>query len=163
MGFTRFSALRAVGSQHLSLEMPDININSVRNILKALEENWFKSDNEVANKCAHLLKSALSEEIEVPHHSKCTPPSGLCMEAKDREDQGLMQTLYMSWNGLGWTIAPQFKLATNNRIKEARLIGPYVGTNKKQFNRCQDILRPPTHSGCVKVFAIGRLPYPISI
>jgi len=47
------------------------------------------------------------------------------MEAKDREDQGLMQTLYMSWNGLGWTIAPQFKLATNNRIKEARLIGPY--------------------------------------
>ena len=110
-GFTRFSALRAVGSQHLSLEMPDININSVRNILKALEENWFKSDNEVANKCAHLLKSALrykqapnldllkgllagkahfylsSEEIEVPHHSKCTPPSGLCMEAKDREDQ----------------------------------------------------------------------------
>ena len=92
--------------------MPDININSVRNILKALEENWFKSDNEVANKCAHLLKSALrykqapnvdlllrdywqvklsfiffSEEIEVPHHSKCTPPSGLCMEAKDREDQ----------------------------------------------------------------------------
>jgi len=108
-------------------EMPDININSVRNILKALEENWFKSEDPVAQKCAHLLKSALSEEInEVPHLTKCSPPSGLCMEAKDRDDQGLMQTLYMSWNGLGWTVAPQFKLADlDDRIKEARLIGPY--------------------------------------
>merc|ERR1712180_102330 len=58
--------------------------------------------------------------------TKCSPPSGLCMEAKDRADQGLMQTLYMSWNGLGWTVAPQFKLADlDDRIKEARLIGPY--------------------------------------
>ena len=47
--------------------------------------------------------------------------------------RGLMQTLYMSWNGLGWTIAPQFKLATNNRIKEARLIGPYVGGDCIEF------------------------------
>merc|ERR1712111_147300 len=99
----------------------------VRNVLKALEENWFKSEDQVALKCAHLLKSALSEEInEVPHLTKCSPPSGLCMEAKDRDDQGLIQTLYMSWNGLGWTVAPQFKLADlDDRIKEARLIGPY--------------------------------------
>ena len=90
-------------------KMPDININSVKNVLKALEENWFKSDDEVALKCAHLLKSALryttnapatwqitannhnplfSEEInEVPHLTKCSPPGGLCMEAKDRADQ----------------------------------------------------------------------------
>jgi len=125
MGFTQFSALRVVTDIHQ--EMPDININSVRNVLKALEENWFKSEDQVALKCAHLLKSALSEEInEVPHLTKCSPPSGLCMEAKDRDDQGLIQTLYMSWNGLGWTVAPQFKLADlDDRIKEARLIGPY--------------------------------------
>merc|ERR1712168_1285702 len=122
---TQFSALRVVTDIHQ--EMPDININSVRNVLKALEENWFKSEDQVALKCAHLLKSALSEEInEVPHLTKCSPPSGLCMEAKDRDDQGLIQTLYMSWNGLGWTVAPQFKLADlDDRIKEARLIGPY--------------------------------------
>ena len=57
-GFTLFSALGEQAARDFS-KMPDININSVRNILKALEENWFKSDNEVANKCAHLLKSAL--------------------------------------------------------------------------------------------------------
>ena len=44
--------------------------------------------------------------------------------------RGLMQTLYMSWNGLGWTVAPQFKLADlDDRIKEARLIGPYVSSD----------------------------------
>jgi len=128
MGFTLFSALGEQAARDNS-KMPDININSVRNVLKALEENWFKSDDEVALKCAHLLKSALSEEInEVPHLTKCSPPGGLCMEAKDRADQGLMQTLYMSWNGLGWTVAPHFKPQQFNldeRIKEARLIGPY--------------------------------------
>ena len=107
-GFTLFSALGEQAARDNS-KMPDININSVRNILKALEENWFKSDDPVAQKCAHLLKSALrykyyalttlqitandhnpifSEEInEVPHLTKCSPPGGLCMEAKDRADQ----------------------------------------------------------------------------
>ena len=57
-GFTLFSALGEQAARDNS-KMPDININSVRNVLKALEENWFKSDDEVALKCAHLLKSAL--------------------------------------------------------------------------------------------------------
>lgn len=107
--------------------MPDVNFNSVRNILLALEENWFKSGDEIAIHCAHLLKSALSEEnTEVPHLAKCPPPSGLCLEGQDKDDQGLFQTMFLSWNGLGWTTADHFKLAPHleHRIKEARLIGP---------------------------------------
>jgi len=107
--------------------MPDVNFNSVRNILLALEENWFKSGDEVAIQCAHLLKSALSEESsEVPHLAKCSAPNGLCLEGQDKVDQGLFQTLFLSWHGLGWTTADHFKLAPDldHRIKEARLIGP---------------------------------------
>ena len=80
-----------------------------------------------------------------------------------------MQTLYMSWNGLGWTVAPHFKPQQFNldeRIKEARLIGPYVSANqnccfKITFNtlitisgpdqerrhRREDIVRLATHLG----------------
>ena len=69
-------------------KMPDINFNSVRNILLALEETWFKSGDEMAVQCAHLLKSALSEEnTEVPHLAKCPPPNGLCLEGQDKDDQ----------------------------------------------------------------------------
>jgi len=107
-------------------KMPDINFNSVRNILLALEENWFKSGDEMAVQCAHLLKSALSEEnTEVPHLAKCPPPNGLCLEGQDKDDQGLFQTLFLSWAGLGWSVATHFRLADlDHRIKEARLIGP---------------------------------------
>lgn len=113
--------------------MPDVNFNSVRNILLALEENWFASGDEVAIQCAHLLKSALSEEnTEVPHLAKCSPPSGLCLEGQDKTDQGLFQTLYFCWGNLGWTIADHFKLAPqlDHKIKEARLIGPKNATIK---------------------------------
>jgi len=107
--------------------MPDVNFNSVRNILLALQENWFQSGDQHAVQCAHLLKSALSEEnTEVPHLARCSPPSGLCLEGKDKDDQALFQTLYFCWHGLGWTIADHFKLAPelDHKIKEARLVGP---------------------------------------
>ena len=67
--------------------MPEVNFNSVRNILLALEENWFNSGDPEVVHCAHLLKSALSEETtEVPHLAKCSPPSGLCLEGKTKDD-----------------------------------------------------------------------------
>jgi len=100
---------------------------SVRNILLALEENWFSSGNEHAIKVAHLLKSALAgvEVKEVDIAQNCDPPTGLCLESPDKEDQVLIQALYHSWNGLGWTIAHHFELdSDSDKIKEARLIGP---------------------------------------
>ena len=63
--------------------------SAVKNILLALEENWFNSGNEHAVKVAHLLKSALSEhdlkEAEVG--PTCDPPTGLCLESSDKDDQ----------------------------------------------------------------------------
>jgi len=113
--------------QNENIKMPAVNLNSVRNILLALQENWFQSGDQQAIQCAHLLKSALSEEnTEVPHLARCSPPSGLCLEGQDKDDQALFQTMYFCWHGLGWTIADHFKLAPelDHKIKEARLVGP---------------------------------------
>jgi len=117
--------------------MAEVNLNSVRNILVALEENWFNSGDEVAIQCAHLLKSALKDQEDLTaaaaaddqkdgsKFAPTSPPSGLCLDSGDKSDQGLFQALYLSWSGLGWTVADHFKLAEGDkdRIKEARLMG----------------------------------------
>ena len=64
---------------------------STRNVLLALEDNWFKSGNEHAIKVAHLLKSALADkdvqELEPTTEGQCEPPTGLCLATTDKEDQ----------------------------------------------------------------------------
>ena len=64
---------------------------STRNVLLALEDNWFKSGNEHAIKVAHLLKSALADrdvkELEPNTDKQCEPPTGLCLATSDKEDQ----------------------------------------------------------------------------